>query len=157
MKQNYANHGFLRIIGGQLIYLFDDSRLILELKFEDDPKDKKKRQWLRKLLIDLFYHLNSHWHAHANDSFKRKVEVSFKDVGKISVKELHDCPTNIYFFKVINRNTRQICDICSKLRIKTPEWCHWRRFGVFILNFDHISHLFLVLLLLTLNKWTSSG
>lgn len=44
MKQNYANHGFLRIIGGQLIYLFDDSRLILELKFEDDPKDKKKRQ-----------------------------------------------------------------------------------------------------------------
>lgn len=44
MKQNYANHGFLRIIGGQLINLFDDSRLILELKFEDDPKDKKKRQ-----------------------------------------------------------------------------------------------------------------
>ena len=29
---------------------------------------------------------------------------------------------------------------------------HWRRFGVFIVNFEHISHLFLVFLLLTLNR-----
>ena len=28
---------------------------------------------------------------------------------------------------------------------------HWRRSGVFIVNFEHISHLFLVFLLLTLN------
>ena len=27
----------------------------------------------------------------------------------------------------------------------------WRRAGIFIVNFEHISHLFLVLLLLTLN------
>ena len=27
---------------------------------------------------------------------------------------------------------------CSKLTIKTTERCHWRRSGVFIVNFDHI-------------------
>ena len=31
--------------------------------------------------------------------------------------------------------------------------CHWRRSGVFIVNFEHILHFFLVFLLLTLNKW----
>ena len=28
----------------------------------------------------------------------------------------------------------------------------WRRFGVFIVNYEHISHFVLVFLLLTLNK-----
>ena len=28
----------------------------------------------------------------------------------------------------------------------------WRRYGVFIVNFEHISHLFLAFLLLNLNK-----
>ena len=40
--------------------------------------------------------------------------------------------------------------ICSKLTIKTPEQRQWRRAGVLIVNFDHISHLVLVFLLLTL-------
>ena len=44
------------------------------------------------------------------------------------------------------------CEICSKLTIKTPERCHWRRSGVFIINSEHISHFFLVFLLLTLSK-----
>ena len=35
----------------------------------------------------------------------------------------------------------QRCEICSKLTIKTPKRRHWRRFGVFIINFEHISHL----------------
>ena len=46
---------------------------------------------------------------------------------------------------------------CSKLRIKTPERRHWRRSGVLILNFEHISHLIPALLLLTLNKSMSDG
>ena len=57
-----------------------------------------------------------------------------------------------YFFKVNNRNTRTRCEICSKLTRKTPERRHWRRSGVFIVNFEHISHLALVFLLLTLNR-----
>ena len=55
-------------------------------------------------------------------------------------------------FKVNNRNTRKRCEIRSKLIIKKPERRQSRRSGVFIVNFEHVSHLFLVTLLLTLNK-----
>ena len=60
-------------------------------------------------------------------------------------------PAGIYLLKVDNRNTRARCEICSKLTIKTPERRHWRRSDVFIVNFEHISHLVLVFLLLSLN------
>ena len=40
---------------------------------------------------------------------------------------------------------------CPKLTIKTPKRRHWRRSGVFIVNFEHISHLVLAFLSLTLN------
>ena len=46
--------------------------------------------------------------------------------------------------KVNNRNNRKRSEIISKLTIKTSEQSHWRRFGVFIVNFEHISHLFSV-------------
>ena len=58
-------------------------------------------------------------------------------------------PANTYSLKVSNRNTRKRCGICSKLPIKIPER---RRSDLFIIYFEHISHLFLVFLLLTLNK-----
>ena len=61
-------------------------------------------------------------------------------------------PAGIYLFKVNNRNTRTRCEICSKLTINTPERRQWRRSGVFIVNFEHISHLVLVFLLLTLSR-----
>ena len=54
-------------------------------------------------------------------------------------------------FKVDNKNTRTRCEISSKLTIKTLERRHWRRSSVFIVNFEHISHLVLMFLLLTLN------
>ena len=57
-------------------------------------------------------------------------------------------PADIYLLKVNNRNTKTRC---SKLTIKIPERRHWRRPGVFIVNFEDISHLVLVFLLLTLN------
>ena len=47
-------------------------------------------------------------------------------------------PDDIYLLKVNNRNTRTRCEICSKLTI-------------FIVKSEHISHLVLVFLLLTLN------
>ena len=61
-------------------------------------------------------------------------------------------PANIYLFKVNDKTTRKACEICSKLIIKTPKRRYWRRSGVFIINFEHISHLFLVFLLLTFNR-----
>ena len=68
-------------------------------------------------------------------------------------KELRQLPNylaSIYLSKVNNRNTRKKCEICSKLTIKILE--RRRHCCVFIVNFDHISHLFLVFSLLNLNK-----
>ena len=52
-------------------------------------------------------------------------------------------PVHVYLSKVNLRKS-------IKLRLKTPER---RRCGVFIVNFEHILQLFLVFLLLALNKW----
>ena len=60
---------------------------------------------------------------------------------------------NTDFFKVNNKNTRKRCEMYSKLTIKTPKRDHRRRFGVFIVKSEHISGHFLVLLMLTLNKY----
>ena len=63
---------------------------------------------------------------------------------------------NIYLFKVNNRNTRKRCEIYSKLTIKTKRR-QCRRSCVFIDNTEHISHLFLVFLLVNLNKLMLAG
>ena len=65
--------------------------------------------------------------------------------------------TGIYSLKANNRNTRTRCEICSKLTIKTPERLQRRRFDVSIVNFEHISHVVLVFLLLTLNMSLPAG
>ena len=66
--------------------------------------------------------------------------------------QVHDPYINI-------ANATQLVFTCSKSTVETLEkglkyvqirQC--RRFGVFIVNFEHISLLFLVLLLLTMNK-----
>ena len=66
-------------------------------------------------------------------------------------------PTGNYLSKVKNRNTRTRCRICLKLTIKTPERRQWRPSGVFIVNFEHIPHIVLVHLLLTLNMQMPAG
>ena len=40
----------------------------------------------------------------------------------------------------------------AKVTINTTERRQWHRFGVFIVNFEHISHLVVVFLLLTLSR-----
>ena len=57
-------------------------------------------------------------------------------------------PTIIYLIKVSNRNTKNKCEIGSKLTIKIAEQLS----TVFIVDFGYISHLFLVFLLLFLKK-----
>ena len=51
-------------------------------------------------------------------------------------------PAGKYMIKISNRNSRTMCEICSKLTKRTPERRHS---GVFIVNFEHISRLVLVL------------
>ena len=43
--------------------------------------------------------------------------------------------------KLTVETLEQRCEICSKLTIKPPKRRQWRRFGGFIVNFKHISHL----------------
>ena len=51
-------------------------------------------------------------------------------------------PAFIYLSKFNNRNSKKRCEICSMLKTKTSELCHWFRSSIFIVKFEHISHLF---------------
>ena len=62
-------------------------------------------------------------------------------------------PASNYMFKVNSSNTGTRCETCSKLPTKTLERRYWRRSSVFIVNFEHISHLVLEFILLTLNRY----
>ena len=73
-----------------------------------------------------------------------------KSVGSHVFNLIH--PAGIYMFKVNNRNTKIRCEICLKLTIKTPERLYWCCCNVFIANFNHISHLVVVFLLITLSR-----
>ena len=59
-------------------------------------------------------------------------------------KSIRAIKTQPVFTFSSNRNTRTRSEICSKLTINPYS-------GVFIVNFEHISHLVLVFLLLILN------
>ena len=49
-----------------------------------------------------------------------------------------------YLFTVTMETPKTICEICSKLTIKTSKRRHWHHSIVFIVNFDHIPHIVLV-------------
>ena len=79
------------------------------------------------------------------------------EIGVLFMLYLTKFPANIYLFKITNRNTRKRCELCSQLTIKIPEPSHWGRSVVFIVNSEHILHLFLVFLLVALNKQMLAG
>ena len=58
-------------------------------------------------------------------------------------------PAATYLLKVSNGNTRSMYKICSKLIVKKPQRHRWRHSGVFMVSFEHISHVLPVSLLLT--------
>ena len=82
--------------------------------------------------------------------------ISRFDFNFISQEPLFFFAANIYLFKVNSRNTRKRCEISSELTIETPERRHWRS-GIFIVNLEQISHLFLVFLLLSLKEQMLAG
>ena len=80
--------------------------------------------------------------------FDKTLNENFTTIKLITNKKMiTHLPAGIYLLKVNNRSTRARCEICSKLTIKIPERRHWRRFGIFTVNFEHISPLVLVFLL----------
>ena len=70
----------------------------------------------------------------------------------MKVKHQIQHPACIFLLKFNNISTRKRWEICSKLTIKTPERRNGTVLVYFFVNFEHISYLVLVFLLLTLNK-----
>ena len=105
------------------------------------------------------YHLSIHSYPDSSNlewwTFKNKMRlILVMIVITFIYSSIVDVPAGIYLLKVNKRNTRTRWEICSELTIKTQERRQWRHSGVFIVNFEHISHLiqvFVNLLLLTLN------
>ena len=59
-------------------------------------------------------------------------------------------PVDIICSKLTIEILEQVVKHVQKVTIKTPERRQWRFSGVFIINFEHISHLVQASLLLTL-------
>ena len=59
---------------------------------------------------------------------------------------------NIYLFKTNNKNTRKCCETCSELTIQKLERRYCCRFSAIIVNLEHVPHLFLAFLSLTLSR-----
>ena len=66
-------------------------------------------------------------------------------------------PAGNSIFKESNRNTPRMCEMYSKLTIKTPERLQWHRFSVFIVNFEHISDFGLVFLCIVTFEQVNAG
>ena len=82
---------------------------------------------------------------HFSETMGKNIEVSFiPDIGD-SGEEIH---YKSYQFTL---------SICSRLTIKVPKQCRWLDSGIFIVNFEHTSHLFLVFLWLILNIYLFAG
>ena len=66
------------------------------------------------------------------DSIRNVFLETWNFLEKFFLGKTLDCsfinPANIYSFKINIRSTRKMCEICSKLKITTPERRHWRYF-----------------------------
>ena len=90
--------------------------------------------------------------SHSVLYWKRTIFNVAKKFEEISLGlRIYNTPSRYLPAQSNNRNTRRRCKICSKLTIKTSEQCQWCCSDVFFVTFEHISHLVLTFLLLTLN------
>ena len=109
--------------------------------------NQKLSKWIRSIVFSPFSQfingLNIGFNQMKNSSFSLFIMI------KVSVVLF---PAKIYLFKIVNRNTRKGCEICSKLTMKILEGPQWFCLGVFIVNFGHISWPFIVFQWLTLNR-----
>ena len=63
-------------------------------------------------------------------------KVNNKDTKRMSTWQTFTC------LKSIIETLEKLYVTWSKLTLKTPEQCQWRRYGVFNVNFEHVSYLF---------------
>ena len=70
------------------------------------------------------------------------IKVRYQNTGNVIL--LSSQPAFTYSRLTTETLEQSVNYVQSKLTIKTPERRHWRCFGVFIVNFEHISHLTIV-------------
>ena len=107
-------------------------------------------------LAYLFTHCREGWWPiQPRQIFMQEVGIIFFTLFWSASKMLRRCKRHnrakIYLFKVKDWNIRKSCEIYSNLTTKTSERLHWSRSDTLIINFEHISYLFLVFLLLALS------
>ena len=93
---------------------------------------------LLNLTCTLFYvkeHVFYHFLKRINKIGVPSCKLKSLENKRLNQRKCEHCPANCYLFKTANRNTRKMCEICSKLIIETPEWRHWRPSSVFMVNF----------------------
>ena len=78
----------------------------------------------------------------------------FCDIAPKLHRKLGPACFSCRIFEGLNTDLKTVTFFFS-LKVTSPG--HWRRFSVFIVNFGHISDLYLVFLLLTLNKYMLAG
>ena len=136
------------------MYFFSILNNVTFTSYADDNTPYVVRDGVIQVIESLKETSNELFCWFANNQLKAnrdRCDLITSSINEVSIC-VENCPAGIYLFKVNNRNTRTRCEICSKLTINTPERRQWRRSGVFIVNFEHISHLVLVFLLLTLSR-----
>ena len=107
---------------------------------------EKVNFWSKDFTFFFFnWFLSNIGYCHKHD---HRFTILYPVLYNLGICSLH-FQASIYVLKVNNINSRKKCVICSKLKAKTPERYHWRRYGVFAFNFKHISYLFLMFPLLT--------
>ena len=90
---------------------------------------------------NLRHQQNSFWKNPEN----RNIRISLNLEAVLGVTPLSLFPADIYLWELTMETPEQSVEICLKLTITTPERRQWRRPDIFIINFEHISIVFLLL------------
>ena len=90
-------------------------------------------------MISLFLSVtHKQFHILACSLFKKCLKSSMQCTTSLLSWKLLKTKCRPSFFKVNNKNTGKMCEICSKL-IKTTKLRQWPRSRLFIVNFEHIA------------------
>ena len=91
-------------------------------------------------VIKRFFSNLVHWILHIHQFIYLFLFISFY-ICILSTKSVVEIAQSAFTCsKLTIKTLEQRCEICSKLTIKTPKRRQWCRLGVFIVNFEHISH-----------------
>ena len=88
-------------------------------------------------ILNFLYYTTNNEVKNLNSTLERRL---ISITSKINIREQYNL-SSINLFKVNNKSTKTICEICLKLTNKDTSR-QWRRSGVFIVTCEQISHNF---------------